>query len=84
MTTFNVLSYPTSTLDAEAEVIDQALSYSEALEQVIYAADGDVLAPLNAPDVAALRPYGALQVWELRDAPTGEKMLLLAIQEVQE
>lgn len=81
--TYNVISYPTATADAEAKVVYDDDSYHRALEVVADFGDHfEQLIPLGSVPFA-LAPYGVKQAWELRDKK-GSKIALLAIQEVRD
>lgn len=80
--TYNVISYPTNEVDAEAEVIFEAITFSEALGTVADLGIAGELRPLVAHSVAALTSYTPMQAWELREQ-SGEKVALLAIQEAE-
>jgi hypothetical protein len=86
---YNVIRLELAT-GQDPTVVSQTSSFAAALEEVVEAATDSVeimkghaptreLRPLVNHGVAALRPYGSLQSWELR--VDGQRTALLAIQE---
>lgn len=85
MSTYNVLrvaAHQPELRPVPDVILEGEPEFVPALEEVIAEAYENHLVPLNAPDVALLVPYNVKQAWELRARDTGEKIALLAIQEV--